>query len=122
MSKSHGEYLRDKKRALPKIVSPTRIDTAGLFTQIQRYKAATPNISTKNESAGISIDHKSGEIMLATVGNAAICCGPAQTTTTVPGCCVVKYTPYPLNGYAAKKPDPSAINYPPVDPSICHCP
>jgi hypothetical protein len=122
MSKSQREYLRDKKRAIPQVVSPTRIDTAGLFTQMQRYKAAAPHISTINESAGVSLEHKSGANVLATMGNAAICCGPAQVTTTVPGCCTVKYTPYPLNGYTAKKPDPPAINYPPVDPTLCHCP
>jgi len=120
MSKSHQEYLRDKKRALPKIISPTRIDTSGLFTQMQRYKASVPQGTT--ESAGISIEHSSGSNVLATVGNASLCCGPAQATTTVPGCCTLKYTPYPRSGYAAKRPDPPSVNYPPVDPTICHCP
>lgn len=119
MSKSQREYLRDKKRGLPQVVSPTRINTAGLFTQMQRYKAAVPQGTP--ESAGISIDHKSGANVVATVGNAAVCCGPAQATTTVPGCCTVKYTPYPLSGYAARRPDPPAINYPPLGPGSCDC-
>jgi hypothetical protein len=79
---SYIEYLRDKKRALPQIVSPTRINTSGLFTQMQRYKAAAP-IDTP-DSAGISIQHKSAANILANIGHGAVCCAPAQETFTKP--------------------------------------
>lgn len=79
---SYIEYLRDKKLAQPQIISPTRINTAGLFTQMQRYKAAVPQGTT--ESAGISIQHRSGSNVLATLGNAAVCCAPVQETVMLP--------------------------------------
>lgn len=66
-------------------MSPTRINTSGLFTQIRRYKAAVPQGTT--ESAGILIEHKTAENFLATLGNASTCCAPAQATVTVDGCC-----------------------------------
>ena len=117
---SYNEYLRDKKRSLPQIVSPTRINTSGLFTQMQRYKAAVPQNTT--ESAGSLIEHKSAGNVLATLGNAATCCAPAQATVTVDGCCTVVYTPYPTNGYRPPRPDCQPVNNPLPDPSICDCP
>lgn len=79
---SYNEYLRDKKRGMQQIVSPTRIDTAGLFTQMKRYKAAAPLGAV--ESDGLSIQHKSSNTVLATLGNTAVCCGPVQETVTLP--------------------------------------
>jgi hypothetical protein len=79
---SYIEYLRDKKLAQPQIISPTRINTAGLFTQMQRYKAAVPQ--GNRDSAGISVQHRSGSNVLATVGNAAVCCAPVQETVMLP--------------------------------------
>jgi hypothetical protein len=117
---SYNEYLRDKKRALPQVISPTRINTAGLFTQMQRYKAAVPQGNT--DSAGVSVQHKSGSNVLATIGNAAACCAPAQATVVTPCQESIKLQPYPTNGYRPPRCDPPTINYPPVDPTICHCP
>ena len=117
---SYNEYLRDKKRALPQIISPTRINTAGLFTQMQRYRAAVPQ--DKPESDGTNVQHSSGSNALATIGNAAVCCAPAQATVVTPCKESIKLQPYPTNGYRPPRCDPPAINYPPVDPAFCPCP
>ena len=116
---SYNEYIRRKKNGLTRIISPTPVGTSGLQTQILRYKAAAPQRTA--ESAGTSLLHSSGSGVLATTGNAAVCCGPVQQTVVQAGCCGPVYTPYPRAGYAAKRPDPPAINYPPRDPSICPC-
>lgn len=116
---SYNEYLRNKKRSLPQVISPTRVDTAGLHTQIMRYNASVPQ--DKVESAGTSLLHSSGSNVLATKGNVSVCCGPAQATVTVAGCCPPNYNPYPRAGYAAPRPDCPPINNGPIDPSICYC-
>jgi hypothetical protein len=99
------------------------VNTAGLLTQIHRYKSSAPDISVKKESAGTMVEHSSANNMLAIQGNAAACCVTAQATVTKPGCCVPEYKPYPTNGYKARRCDGPEINYPPLDPTVCRiCP
>ena len=117
------EYLRNKKRGMSQIVSPTRVNTSGLLTQIHRYKSSAANVSALNESAGTSLEHSSANNILATKGNVAVCCGPTQATITKEGCCVPEYKPYPTNGDKARICDGPEINYPPLDPTVCRdCP
>jgi len=116
---SYNEYLRDKKRAMPQIMSPTRIDTAGLFTQMKRYKTAAPLGAA--ESDGLSVQHSSSNNVLATLGNAAACCGPVQDTTTMEGCCIEKLNPYPWNGYRPPRQHCCPVRNPPLGGGSCNC-
>ena len=73
----YSEYLRNKKLAAPKIVSPPRGRSSGLWTQMQRYR--------NSRIQGL----QSSESVLGAKGNAAICCVETitQPVTLATPCC-----------------------------------
>lgn len=111
---NYSEFLRNKRAAAPKIVSPTRIRDSGLWTQIKRYKSSVPE----------RISHDAGQVTLlsadgviAAHAGKAVCCGPVQRTVYQPGqCCdkIVPRHPAPTNAYLPKKPDCCPVNGPAV--------
>lgn len=70
----YSEYLRNKQLAAPKIVSPPRGRSSGLWTQMQRYK------SSQIQGA------QSSDSVLGAKGNAAICCVETITESVTLAC------------------------------------
>ena len=119
----YSEYLRNKTRAAPKIISPPRGQDASLWTQIQRYRNSAPVVTPR--SAGEMLE-LSSEGVIAHKGQVAVCCANTiKVPTTVGGnCCSKDYvTPvqFPTNFYNAAKPDCCPVNGPPINKPPC-CP
>lgn len=105
-----SEYLRNKKRAAPQVVSPTRVNTGGLWIQMQRYKASVYN-------PPIGIKTLNGQVdVVAQRGGCAVCANPAQQTVDIPGqCCdLVNPEQFPRGFYGPVKPECCPVNGPPV--------
>ena len=116
-----SEYLRNKKRAAPRVLAPTSVATSGLWTQMKRYKSSVPQ-NLLPISAGQS-KLLSGDGVLNAKGGIAVCCGPAQETVTLSATCCDLVNPprYPTNFYGVGKQDCCPINGPAVVGSQC-CP
>jgi len=82
----YSEYLRNKKLAAAKIISPSRDRSSGLQTQILRYKSSQVQ---GVQSDGQSLV-RSSEGVLGAKGHAAVCCvDTIKQPTVVQGCCSV---------------------------------
>jgi hypothetical protein len=105
-----SELLRRRKRAAPQVVSPTPVNTGGLWIQMQRYKSSVymPPIGKKTLNGQVDV--------VAQRGGCAVCGNPAQTTMDIPGqCCdLVNPTQYPRGFYGPVRPECPPVNGPPV--------
>jgi hypothetical protein len=119
----YSEYLRNKKRAAPQIISPPTGRDSSLWTQIQRYKNAVA-IPTATQSAGQML-LLSSDGVTAAKGNAAVCCATTitQPTALAGTCCdLVAPTQFPRGFYGARKPDCCPVNGPPIGGETPCCP
>ena len=118
----YSEYLRNKTRASPKIISPPTGRSSGLWTQMQRYKNSVGIVTPL--SAGQMLE-LSAEGVVAHKGQAAICCTKdlIKGPTVIAGeCCdLVAPQQYPLGFYGAAKPDCCPVNMPPIGPKSVPC-
>lgn len=116
-----SEYLRNKKRAAPQVVSPTRVRDSGHWTQMKRYKSSVPERVLPRSAGGMSL--LSGDGVINAKAGAAVCCGPPQVTVEIPGTCCDLVAPllYPRNFYSGTAQDCCPINGPPIGPAFPHC-
>jgi len=85
MSRSAREYLRDKQRFSPQIITPRPIADSSLATQIRRYKASAGN--QQQRSAGQMLQ-LSTDGLLAAAANKSVCCQvPWTGAITQNACC-----------------------------------
>jgi len=116
----YSEYLRNKKLAAAKIVSPTG-QSSGLQTQILRYKSSQVQ---GVQSDGQSL-MRSSEGVLGAKGHAAVCCvDTIKQPTVVQGCCEIAYNPtvqgkLPRGFYGPPRPDCPPVSGGPVIPTCC---
>ena len=117
----YSEYLRNKKRAAPQVISPPKGRDSSLWTQIQRYKSAGPIVTPL--SAGQMLE-LSADGVIASKGHAAVCCADTITVPTViaPTCCdLVAPVQYPRGFYGPVRPECCPINGPPLSALISCC-
>jgi hypothetical protein len=104
----YSEYLRNKKLGAPKIVSPPRGRSSGLWTQMQRYKSSRIQ------------DEPSSEGVLGAKGNAAVCCIDTIALPVTLACTAqVMQEPLPRGFYGPPRPVCPPINNGPVIASSC---
>jgi len=118
-----SEYLRNKKRAAVKIISPPQGRDSSLWVQMQRYKSAA-TIPTATQSAGQMLQ-LSGAAVLAAKGHDSLCCANTiQVYTEKPATCcdLVAPTLYPRGFYGPAKPDCCPVNLPTLDGKAPCCP
>lgn len=119
----YSEYLRNKKQAAPRIISPPTGVPSSLHTQIQRFKSALPVVTPISGGQMLEL---SGDGVIASKGRASVCCSTTITTaTTIPGqCCdLIAPTQYPRGFYGPVTPDCcSPVNGPPIKGTVPCCP
>lgn len=112
-----SELLRRRKQTAAQVVSPTPVNTGGLWTQIQRYKSSiyVPPVGKKTLNGQVNVT--------AQTAGCAVCANPVQQTVNIPGrCCeLVNPTQYPRGFYGPKRPDCPPVNGPPVTGCVA-CP
>ena len=123
----YSEYLRNKKRAAPQIISPPTGRDSSLWVQMQRYKNAVA-IPTATRSAGQML-LLSSDGVTASKGNAAVCCANTITQPTLlDGTCCNLVVPnrteetqqYPKGFYrGSNQIDCNPVNGPPIVPPCC---
>ncbi len=119
----YSEYLRNKKRAAPQIISPPTGRDSSLWIQMQRYKNSVA-IPTATQSAGQMLLLSSAGV-LGAKGNAAVCCATTITQPTrIEGTCCDLIAPeqFPRGFYGPVKPDCCPINGPPIGGENPCCP
>lgn len=118
----YSEYLRNKKRAAPQLISPPQGRSSGLWTQMQRYKNSAPVHTPRNAGQVILL---SSEGVIAHKGQVAICCADTIKVQTVlpPTCCdLVVPEQLPRGFYGPVKPDCCPVNGPTIGGDIPCCP
>jgi len=126
----YSEYLRNKKRAAPQVISPPRGRDSSLWTQIQRYKNSGSIVTPLSAGQMLQL---SGDGVIATKGHAAVCCTNTITVqTAVAGTCCDLVVPnnqpgsdtiqYPRGFYQPPKPDCCPVNGPPIADTTPCCP
>jgi len=124
----YSEYLRNKKRAAPQIISPPQGRDSSLWTQMQRYKNAGPVVTPL--SAGQMLE-LSADGALASKGHAAVCCSNTiKVATLLEATCCDLVVPnrkpdtqqYPKGFYGSPKPDCCPVNGPPLGVDVPCCP
>jgi hypothetical protein len=119
----YSEYLRNKKRAAPQIISPPTGRDSSLWTQMQRYKNAAA-IPTATLSAGQMLELSSDSVV-ASKGHAAVCCtSTIKEPTYIEGTCCDLVAPeqFPKGFYGSPKPDCCPVNGPPLGGDAPCCP
>ena len=120
----YSEYLRNKKRAAPQIISPPTGRDSSLWIQMQRYKNAVA-IPTATQSAGQMLLLSSAGV-LGSKGNAAVCCSDTiKTPTVIAGTCCDLVVPekFPKGFYiGSSQIDCNPVNGPPIIGEIQCCP
>ncbi len=133
-----SEFLRNKKRAMPKVVSPTPIRDAGLWTQVQRNRSAAVHVPAVLKSGTVAylVQPSGAANVLAQRAGRSICCRPGlQTTQIVAPCCThdalynnntapkVGAPLVPVGFYGVSKPECCPVNLPQPVPAACQgCP
>jgi hypothetical protein len=115
-----SEYLRNKKRAAAKIISPPQGRDASEWVQMQRYKSAA-TIPTATQSGGQMLQ-LSGAAVIAAKGHASVCCPDTiKVYTKLPATCcdLVAPTMYPRNFYGSAQPECCPLNFPPPEGPCC---
>ena len=118
----YSEYLRNKKQAAPRIISPPSGVPSSLHTQIQRFKSSLPVVTPISGGQMLEL---SGDGVIASKGRIAVCCANTiKVPTTLPGTCcdLVAPTQYPRGFYGPVKPDCCPVNNPPVGGQCTPCP
>ena len=119
----YSEYLRNKMRASPKIISPPTGRSSGLWTQMQRYKNSSGIVTPI--SAGQMLELSSDGVV-AHKGQAAVCCAKdlIKVPTRIAGECCDLVSPLqnPRGFYGPVKPECCPVNLPPVGPNVPCCP
>jgi len=123
----YSEYLRNKKRAAPKIISPPTCRDSSLWTQMQRYKNAVA-IPTATQSGGQMLVLSSDSVT-ASKGHAAVCCADTiRAPIELEGTCCDRVVPnrtpdtqqYPKGFYRGSKHfDCNPVNGPPLGAGTC---
>ena len=118
-----SEYLRNKKRAAAKIISPPQGRDSSQWVQMQRYKSAA-TIPTATQSGGQMLE-LSGAAVIAAKGRVSVCCPDtikAQTEMPTTCCDLVAPTMYPRGFYGPVRPDCCPVNLPPLGGAAPCCP
>jgi hypothetical protein len=119
----YSEYLRNKKQAAPKIISPPTGVPSSLHTQINRFKNAKRVAAPLSSGQMVQL---SGDGVIAYKGHSSVCCADTITQPkTIPGqCCdLVAPVQYPIGFYGAATPDCClVVNGPPIGGKCAPCP
>jgi hypothetical protein len=110
-----SELLRKRKQSAAQVVSPTPVNTGGLWTQIRRYKSSVymPPVGKKTLNGQVNVT--------AQKAGCAVCANPVQQTVNIPGQCCDLATQYPRGFYGPRRPDCPPVNGPPVTGCVA-CP
>jgi len=118
----YSEYLRNKKQAAPRIISPPTGVPSSLHIQRQRFKNSLPVVTPLSGGQMLQL---SAEGVIASKGHASVCCATTITQpTTLPGTCcdLIAPTQYPRGFYGPKRPDCCPVNGPPIGGQCAPCP
>lgn len=117
-----SEYLRNKKRAMPQIISPPTGRDSSLWIQMQRYKNSGAVVQPISSGQMLQL---SADGALASKGHASVCCTDTiKVPTELPAtCCDLVIPPrVPTNFYAVGKQDCCPVNNAPIGGDLPCCP